>query len=178
MKNIRSFLNHTPRIAKTAYIDPASTIIGQVMIGEDSSVWPGVSIRGDMHRIEIGAQTSIQDNCVCHITHDSEHHPGGFPLTIGNEVTVGHKAMLHGCTIGDLCIIGIGAIILDGVIIEPETILAAGSIVPPGKILQSGYLYLGSPAIQKRPLTPEERAFLRYSADNYVKLKNQYLAQN
>ncbi len=173
--NIRPFQHHFPQIGERTYVDPAATIIGNVSIGNDSSIWPGASIRGDMHHIEIGNSTSIQDGCVLHITHDSAYHPQGFPLKIGSFVTVGHKAILHGGTIQDYSLIGIGAIVLDGAIIESEVIVAAGSLVPPGKTLTGGYLWMGSPVIQKRPLTQEELQFIRYSAANYVKLKNDYL---
>lgn len=173
--NIRSYQNIFPKIGARTYIDPAATVIGKVEIGDDASIWPGASVRGDMHYIKIGNSTSIQDGCVLHITHDSTYNPAGFPLTIGNHVTVGHQAVLHGATIHDFCLIGIGAILLDGSIVESDVILAAGSLVPPGKSLTSGYLWMGNPVIKKRPLTEAERQFIRYSAQNYVKLKNEYL---
>jgi carbonic anhydrase/acetyltransferase-like protein (isoleucine patch superfamily) len=134
-------------------------------------------VRGDIHQITIGERTSIQDGSVLHVTHDSEYHPGGAPLTIGDDVTVGHKVTLHACTLSSLCIIGMGSIILDNAVVESDVILGAGSLVPPGKTLTSGYLWLGSPAIKKRPLTEQELAFIRYSAKSYVKLKNQHLEQ-
>jgi carbonic anhydrase/acetyltransferase-like protein (isoleucine patch superfamily) len=173
--NIRPYQNVFPQIAASAYVDPAATVIGKVEIGEDSSIWPGASIRGDMHSIKIGNCTSIQDGCVLHITHDSTYNPEGFPLKIGNHITVGHKAVLHGATLHDFCLIGIGAILLDGSVVESDVILAAGSLVPPGKTLSSGYLWMGSPVVKKRLLTEAELQFIRYSAQNYVKLKNEYL---
>lgn len=175
---IRAFQRHQPIIGTNTYVDPQALVIGNVTIGEDSSVWPFASIRGDIHTIKIGHRTSIQDGCVLHVTHAGQYNPEGHPLAIGSDVTVGHKVMLHGCTILDLCIIGMGSCILDGAIVEHEVILGAGSLVPPGKILTSGYLWLGRPAIQKRPLTTEELNFIRYSARNYVNLKNQYLGKN
>lgn len=173
--HIRSHLQHTPHIGTKTYVDPNAVIIGNVTIGQDSSIWPFASIRGDMHAITIGARTSIQDGCVLHITHPSTYHPEGFPLHIGDDVTIGHKVILHACTVQDLCIVGMGSIVLDGAVIESNTIIGAGSLVPPGKVCESGYLWLGSPVIKKRPLTAEEMAFIRYSAQNYVKLKDSYL---
>ena len=172
---VRSYKNISPSIENTAYIDPQCTVIGDVYIGADSSIWPGAVIRGDMHSIRIGARTSIQDNSVLHITHKSEHNPNGNPLEIGDDVTIGHKVTLHGCTVHNQCIIGIDSTVLDGAIIEENTILAAGSVVPPKKVLESGFLWMGAPAQKKRPLTPEETTFILYSANNYVKLKNDYL---
>ncbi len=174
---VRSFQQYRPSVGANAYIDEMAMIIGNVTIGDDSSVWPFACIRGDIHPIIIGERTSIQDGSVLHVTHDSEYHPGGAPLTIGNDVTVGHKVTLHACTLSSLCIIGMGSIILDNAVVESEVILGAGSVVPPGKKLTSGYLWVGSPAIKKRPLSEQELAFIRYSAMSYVKLKNQYLEQ-
>lgn len=172
---IRSHLDKTPRIGKNVYVDEQSTIIGDVVIGSDSSIWPSAVIRGDMHSIRIGEKTSIQDGAVCHITHAGPYNPDGFPLKIGSLVTVGHQAMLHGCTLGDRCLIGIQSVVLDGAVIESQVMLAAGSLVPPGKVLESGFLYVGSPAIKKRALTQEEIEFIDYAAMNYVKLKDSYL---
>tara|TARA_R110002110_G_scaffold65206_5_gene180093 strand:- start:37204 stop:37734 length:531 start_codon:yes stop_codon:yes gene_type:complete len=174
--DIRTFDTYHPDIASTAYIDPMATVIGQVLIGKDSSVWPFVSIRGDMHRIHIGEGTSIQDGTVIHVTHAGDFNPEGYPTSVGDFVTVGHKVTLHGCTIGDYCIIGMDSTILDGAIIEDNVLLAAGSLVLPGKTLKSGYLWAGRPAVAKRPLTESEMAFFEYSAQNYIKLKNQYMA--
>lgn len=175
--SIRTFSGYQPIIAQDVYIDEDATVIGDVKIGKDSSVWPRAVLRGDMHTISIGERTSIQDCTVCHITHKSELNPDGFQLTVGNYVTVGHNVCLHGCTIEDNCIIGIGATILDGAVIESDTILAAGAIVPPGKVLEKGYLWMGAPAVRKRELSDADIEFIKYSANNYVKLKNQYLQQ-
>ena len=176
MQNIRPFGNKTPQLGKRCHIDPSATVIGDVALGDDCSVWPQAVIRGDMHRIRIGARTSIQDGSVLHITHDSGYNPGGWPLTIGNEVTVGHRCVLHGCTIGNRVLIGNGAIVMDGAVLEDQVVVAANALVAPGKTLRSGYLYVGSPAREKRELSPEEIVFFDYTAANYVKLKDQYRA--
>ena len=173
---LRIYETHHPKIGETTYVDPLSAVIGNVTIGEDSSIWPFASIRGDVHFIKIGNRTSIQDNSVVHITHAGEYNPKGAPTLVGDDVTVGHRVILHGCTIHDRVIVGMGSIILDDVIIESDVILGAGSLVPPGKRLESGFLWLGSPVIKKRPLTDEEKKFISYSAQSYVKLKNQYLS--
>ncbi|MFT6123173.1 MAG: carbonic anhydrase/acetyltransferase-like protein (isoleucine patch superfamily) [Oleiphilaceae bacterium] len=178
MTNIRSYLELSPQFGPRVFIDPSALVIGDVDVGADSSIWPMVTIRGDMHRISIGERTSIQDGSVLHITHAGPYNPDGFPLIIGSDVTVGHKALLHGCTISNRVLVGMGAIVMDGAIIEEEVILAAGSIVPPGKILESGFLYRGSPAKKSRPLSDKERSFFSYSANNYVKLKDQHIADH
>ncbi len=121
MADIRPFREQHPRIAASAYLDPRCTVIGDVHIGERSSIWPGVVIRGDVNRIRVGAESNIQDNSVLHNSHDSAYLPGGTPLIVGDQVTVGHSVVLHGCTIGDLCLIGMGAVILDRAVIEPES---------------------------------------------------------
>lgn len=174
---LRSYKDHHPRLAEGVYVDPAATVIGDVELGEHCSIWPGAVLRGDMHSIRIGARTSVQDNAVLHITHASDYNPAGWPLLIGDDVTIGHNACLHGCRIGNRVLVGIGAVVLDGVTVEDEVVIAAGTLVPPGKRLQSGFLYLGNPCRQARPLTEAERAFFAYSAQNYVKLKNTYLAE-
>ena len=175
MTNIRSYLEFSPQLGQKVFVDPSALVIGDVEIGEDSSIWPMVTIRGDMHKITIGERTSIQDGSVLHITHAGPYNPDGFPLTIGSDVTVGHKALLHGCTVSDRVLVGMGAIVMDGAVIEKDVILAAGSIVPPGKVLESGFLYRGSPAKQARPLSEKELSFFSYTAKNYVKLKNQHI---
>ena len=159
------------------YIDPASVVLGDVVLGDDCSVWPMAVIRGDMHRIRIGARTSVQDGSVLHITHASDFNPDGFPLTIGEEVTIGHKAILHGCTLGNRILVGMGAIVMDGAVVEGEVIIAAGAVVTPGKRLEGGHVYAGNPAKALRPLKEKERAFFPYTAGNYVKLKDEYLRQ-
>lgn len=174
-KSIRAHRGLQPKLGKNVYVDEAAVVIGDVTLGDDVSIWPCAVARGDMHSITIGARTSVQDNAVLHITHASEFNPGGWPLRIGEEVTIGHGACLHGCTIGNRVLVGIGAIVLDGAVVEDEVVIAAGTLVPPGKRLESGYLYVGSPCKQARPLKDSERRFFSYSADNYVKLKDGYL---
>ena len=172
--SIRSFQGIHPNIADSAYIDADAVIIGDVSIGADSSVWPTVAIRGDVQKISIGARSNIQDGSVLHVTADNEYNPGGFPLRVGDGVTVGHKAILHACTIEDYALIGMGAIILDGAIVRSKALVGAGSVVGPGKDIEGGYLWLGSPAKKIRPLSEKELAYLEYSAQHYVNLKNKY----
>ena len=174
---MKSFQGHSPRLGQRVWVDDSAVIIGDVEIGEDSSVWPLVSIRGDMHKIRIGARTSIQDNSCLHITHASEFNPKGHPLEIGDDVTVGHMVMLHGCKIGNHVLVGMSSTILDGAVVEDNVLIGAGSLVPPGKRLVSGYLYHGSPVKQIRPLTQDEMTYFSYSCGNYVKLKDMYLAE-
>ncbi|KMM95902.1 gamma carbonic anhydrase family protein [Pseudomonas lundensis] len=175
--SIRPFQQHTPALGERAFVDRSAVVIGDVEIGADSSVWPLTVIRGDMHRIRIGARTSVQDGCVLHITHAGPFNPDGFPLLIGDDVTIAHKVMLHGCTVGNRVLIGMGSIVMDGAVIEDDVIVGAGSLVPPGKRLDSGFLYVGSPVRPVRALTDKEKAFFTYSAGNYVKLKDQHLAE-
>lgn len=170
-----SFRATTPRLGQRVMIDPLAFVLGDVELDDDVSVWPGAVIRGDMHRIRIGARTSVQDGAVLHITHASDYNPGGYPLTIGDDVTIGHQACLHGCTLGSRILVGIGARVLDGAVVEDEVVIAAGALVPQGKTLESGYVYVGSPAKPARELTDKERSFFRYTAANYVRLKDEYL---
>ncbi|UTV27708.1 gamma carbonic anhydrase family protein [Photobacterium atrarenae] len=174
----RSYKGTFPTIAPTCYIDPSAVLVGDIHLATDASIWPLVAARGDVNRISIGARTNVQDGSVLHVTRKSPETPNGHPLIIGQDVTIGHKAMLHGCQVGDRVLVGMGAILLDGAVIEDDVIIGAGCLVPPGKRLESGYLYIGSPAKQARPLTEQERAFLPVSADNYVRLKNDYLAED
>ncbi len=173
--NIRPYKNCVPEISAGAYIDESACVIGDVTIGEHSSVWPMAVVRGDVNDITIGARTNIQDGAILHVTCDSEFAPGGKPLIIGDDVTVGHGAILHACTIEHFCLIGMNATVLDGAAVKSNTMVAAGSVVAPGKVLESGYLYVGSPAKQTRPLKESELAYLTFSAQHYVKLKNDYL---
>ena len=174
---IRDFEKHHPQIAASAFIDETAVVIGDVEIGDDVSVWPTSVVRGDVNSIRIGAKTNIQDGSVLHVTHDSEHAPGGYPLFIGEGVTVGHRVILHACTIGDYCLVGMGATVLDGAVLEDKVMLGANSLVSPGKVLEGGYLYLGSPARKVRRLRDSELAWLEYSAAHYVVLKNRYQAE-
>ncbi len=175
MSSIRSYKGISPQTGQAVYIDTSSVLVGDIKIGDDSSVWPLVAARGDVNHIHIGDRTNIQDGSVLHVTHKNAENPEGYPLLIGNDVTIGHKVMLHGCTIEDRVLVGMGAIVLDGVIIKQEVMIGAGSLVPPNKVLESGYPYVGSPVKQARPLNDKERAFLQKSADNYVQNKNDYL---
>jgi carbonic anhydrase/acetyltransferase-like protein (isoleucine patch superfamily) len=172
---LRAFQGIHPRIAAKAYVDPAAAVIGDVEIGEDSSIWPLTVVRGDVHHIRIGSRTNIQDNSVLHVTQPGDGSPEGFPLHIGNNVTVGHGVILHACTVEDNCLIGMGSTVLDGAVIQHNVLLGAGSLVPPGKVLESGYLWLGNPLRQVRPLTDKEQVWFDRSAENYVNLKNRYL---
>ncbi len=172
---IRSFKGISPKLASRVYVDESAAVIGDVELGEDASVWPMCSIRGDVNLIRIGARTNIQDGSVLHVTHRYGVLPEGHATVIGNDVTVGHKVMLHGCTVEDLCLIGMGSTVLDGAIIRSRVLLGAGSLVPEGKDLEGGYLWLGRPAKKVRELTDEELKWFQYSALHYVKLKNEYL---
>ncbi len=174
---IRNYKGTSPRIGKNVFIDPMAVVIGDVSIGDDSSLWPFVVARGDVHKIAIGQRTNIQDGSILHVTQDNQFNPGGHALVIGNNITVGHKAVLHACTIEDYALIGMGAIILDGAVVQERAMVAAGSVVSPGKILEGGYLWLGAPAKKIRPLTEKELAYLDYSAGHYVNLKNAHLAE-
>ncbi len=173
--SFRSYKGVVPKIAEHSYVDESSVIIGDVVIGEDCSIWPMAVIRGDVNYIRVGDRTSVQDGAVLHVTHRSESNPTGFPLMIGSDVTIGHNVTLHGCTIGDRVLIGMGSTILDGAVLEDEVMLGAGSLVPPGKRLEGGYLWVGSPVKRVRELSEDEKAFLGYSANHYVKLKDEYL---
>ncbi|KTD49701.1 transferase [Legionella quinlivanii] len=176
--NLRVFNNISPTLGERVYIDPAASVIGDVNIGNDSSVWPMAVIRGDVNSIEIGHSCSIQDGAVLHVTHDGPFTAGGRKLILENGITVGHQAVLHACHIEDYCLIGMGALILDAVHVEHHVMIAAGSVVTPGKRLLSGFLYLGNPARQIRPLTSQEIEQLEYSARHYVKLKDKYLEKS
>ncbi|MBU3004240.1 gamma carbonic anhydrase family protein [Paraglaciecola arctica] len=175
VKNMRTYLGISPVCGEFTYIDQSSVIIGDVNLAVDVSVWPLVSIRGDVNSIVIGARTNIQDGSILHVTRKSPNNPDGNPLIIGDDVTVGHNCILHGCTLGDRVLIGMGAIIMDGVTVESDVLIAAGSVIPPNKTLASGYLYKGNPAQQARKLRENEVTFLKQSALNYVELKNTYL---
>lgn len=173
---IRSFNGISPNIHTSAYIDDTALVIGDVTIGEDSSLWPMTVSRGDVNTIRIGVRTNIQDTCVLHVTHDGEFSRGGYPLIIGDEVTVGHRATLHACEIGNLCLIGMSATIMDGAVLGDRVIIGAGSLVPPGKQLESGCLYVGSPVRKARELNEKEHAHIKYSARHYMRLKDKHRA--
>lgn len=175
MSAIRRFKGLAPSLGQDVFVDESAVVIGDVTLGDDVSVWPNTVIRGDMHSIKIGQRCSIQDGSILHITHASDYNPGGYPLTLGDDVTVGHMAMLHGCSIGNEVLIGMQAMVMDGAVIEDQVVLGAGSLVPPGKVLKSGSLYVGRPAKAIRELNEKELSYFKYTASNYVKLKNDYL---
>ena len=177
VNNFRSYKGIFPTIGSNTYVDKSAVLIGDITLADDVSIWPLVAARGDVNLISIGSRTNIQDGTVLHVTRKSEHNPNGNPLIIGADVTVGHKCMLHGCTLGDRILVGMGAIIMDGAVIEDDVFISAGALVPPNKTLASGYLYVGNPVKQVRPLKESEAAFLKQSAINYVELKNDYLSE-
>lgn len=174
MNPIRTFEQHSPQIDPAAWLDPACLVIGDVHVGAGSSIWPGSVVRGDINRIRIGRDTNIQDGSILHNSHDGPFMPGGAMLEIGDRVTVGHGAVLHGCSIGNDCLVGMRAVVMDRVVVEDRVMIGAGSLVPPGKTLQSGYLYTGSPARQARPLTDHELAYFAYSAAYYTELAQRH----
>jgi len=169
------YLDARPQSAAGVYLHPSAQVIGSVTLGEDSSLWCNAVLRGDVNDIVIGRCTNIQDLSMGHVAHRTAHKPGGSPLTVGDYVTVGHGVLLHGCTIGNDCLIGMGSIVMDDVIVQDQVMLGAGSLVSPGKTLESGFLYVGRPAVKVRALTPDEISWLRYSAEHYVRVKNNYL---
>ncbi|PDO81715.1 gamma carbonic anhydrase family protein [Kosakonia sacchari] len=178
MSNVlRPYKDLRPQLGQRVMIDATSVVIGDVRIADDVGIWPLVVIRGDVNYVEIGARSNIQDGSVLHVTHKSSYNLEGDPLLIGEDVTVGHKVMLHGCVIGNRVLVGMGSILLDGAVVEDDVMIGAGSLVPQNKRLESGYLYLGSPVKQIRPLTEAELEGLKYSAGNYVKWKDEYLDQ-
>lgn len=173
---VRRFEKFTPLLGNKVFVDDSAVVIGDVVLGDDASIWPMAVVRGDIHAIRIGSRSSIQDGSVIHVTHDGPFNPGGFPTTIGNDVTVGHKVMLHGCTIGDRVLVGMGSLVMDGAVVESDVVIGGGSLVPPGKTLEQGYLYVGSPVKQIRKLSEREMAFFLYAAGKYVELKDRYLS--
>jgi len=175
MSNIRSFHGFHPELAPTAYVDPAAHVIGHVAIGNDSSVWPCAVVRGDAHSIRIGERSNIQDGASLHVTHDTQYTLGGFALTIGCDVTIGHGAVLHGCTVQNAAVIGMRATILDGVLIKRHAFVGAGAVVTQGRVVGEGELWLGNPARCVRLLSADEIQQIYYAARQYVKLKTHYL---
>lgn len=167
-------MQHQPRIAPNAWLDETAVIIGDVQIGAQSSVWVHAVARGDVNQIHIGERSNIQDLAMLHVSHRSATKPDGSPLIIGNDVTIGHQAMLHGCRIGNRVLVGMSSVILDNAVVDDDVIIGAGSLIPPHKHLISGYLYMGSPVKQIRPLTDTERQSLLDSAAHYVKLAQQH----
>ena len=173
---LRPYRDILPTVGQRAWVDPAATVIGDVVLGDDVSIWPGTIVRGDVNFIRIGARTNVQDGTIIHVSHDSPYNKGGYPTLIGDGVTVGHGCIIHACSIGDYCLIGMGACILDGAVIEANAFIAAGAVIGPGKRVRSGELWAGNPARLMRQLSEKDIEGLRYSADHYVRLKDQYLA--
>jgi carbonic anhydrase/acetyltransferase-like protein (isoleucine patch superfamily) len=172
---IRPYKGILPKLGARVYVDESAAVIGDVVLGDDASVWPMCSVRGDVNIIRIGARTNIQDNTVMHVTHKYSGLPEGRACIVGDDVTVGHQCVLHACTIGNRCLIGMGSIVLDGAVLHDGVLLGAGSLVTEGKELEGGYLWLGRPAKKARALTEKELAWFEYSAKHYVKLKDDYL---
>jgi len=172
---LEKYLDISPVLGERVYLHPSCQVIGEVTLGDDSSVWCNTVLRGDVNRIVIGRGTNVQDLTVGHVSHKTPDKPEGSPLIIGDYVTVGHSVILHGCTIGNECLIGMGSVIMDDVIVPDRVMIGAGSLVSPGKVLESGMLYMGRPAKAVRKLTDEEIAHLRYSAEHYMHLKDDYL---
>lgn len=171
---LSAYRRRLPELADSAWVHPSAQVIGDVVLGPDVSIWCQTVLRGDVNHIRIGAGTNVQDLSMGHVSHKTPAKPQGAPLIIGERVTVGHGVILHGCMIGDECLIGMGSIVMDDVIVEDRVMLAAGSLVSPGKRLQSGMLYRGRPALPVRPLTDAEIVHLRYSAEHYVRVKNEH----
>lgn len=175
---IRPYRGLWPQLGAAVFVDPTAVVIGAVTLADDVSVWPTAVVRGDVERIEIGIASNIQDGAILHVTHDGPYSPGGRGLFVGDQVTVGHRATLHACTVGHRCLIGIGAIVLDDAELESDVLVAAGTLVPPRKKLASGGLYAGAPARRVRELGGREIEQLRYSAEHYVRVKNSYLEES
>jgi len=167
---IRAYQHWQPNIDPSAWVADSAEVIGRVDIGKDSNIWYQSVLRGDVHDIKIGERSNIQDHSTLHTSH------GVSPCIVGNDVTVGHRVILHGCEIQDLCLVGMGSIIMDQAVLESGCLLAAGSLVPERKILRSGFLYAGSPARERRELTDEEKVFLGQSAKHYVQLAKKHAA--
>ncbi|HVI24854.1 MAG TPA: gamma carbonic anhydrase family protein [Xanthomonadaceae bacterium] len=174
---LRSYRNVLPTLGARVYVDPAASVIGDVVLGDDVSVWPNTVIRGDVNFIRIGDRSNLQDGTVVHVSHDGPHAKlGGFATRIGSDVTIGHKAIIHACTIEDAVLIGMGAIVLDGAVVRKHGFVGAGALVAPGKVVGEGELWLGNPAKKTRMLSDAEIEALYYSAGHYVRLKDEYLA--
>ncbi len=177
MTTLSTYKGISPTLGNKVYIADSCRLVGDIRIGADSSIWHMVAARGDVNHIVIGERTNVQDGTVLHVTRKSASNPEGFPLLIGDDVTIGHMCMLHGCQLGNRILVGMGAIIMDGAVVQDDVFIGAGTLVPPNKTLESGYLFVGNPMVQKRPLSDGERAFLKQSAINYVELKDEYLQE-
>jgi len=168
---IRAYRHWQPKVHASAWVAESAEVMGRVEIGADANIWYQSVLRGDVHDIFIGERSNIQDHCTLHTSH------GVNPCVVGNDVTVGHRVILHGCEIQDFCLVGMGSIVMDQAVLESGCLLAAGSLVPERKILRGGYLYAGSPARERRPLTDKETVFLRHSAEHYVQLAKTHATQ-
>jgi carbonic anhydrase/acetyltransferase-like protein (isoleucine patch superfamily) len=175
MNLLRPYRGVVPKLGERVYVDPAATVIGDVELDDDVSVWPGAVLRGDVHRIRVGARSNVQDGAVLHVTHDGPYTPGGFPCLVGADVTIGHAAVVHACTIEDACLIGMHATVLDGAVVKRHGFVGAGAVVAPGKVVGEAELWLGNPARRVRTLSDREIEQLHYSAQHYVELKDDYL---
>ena len=174
----RPYRGVLPTLGERVYIDPMATLVGDVVLGDDVSLWPGVVVRGDVNFIRVGARTNIQDGTVVHVSHDGPHAKlGGFATVIGEDVTIGHKAVVHACRIADACLIGMGAIVLDGAWIGADSIVAAGSLVTGGFVCPPGSMVMGYPAKVTRALTPDERGTGRRLAEKYVEVARAHAAR-
>jgi carbonic anhydrase/acetyltransferase-like protein (isoleucine patch superfamily) len=172
---LRAYQGVWPALGARVYVDPQACVIGQVTLGADVSIWPMAVLRGDVNSIRLGDRTNIQDGSVLHVTHDGPYSPGGLPLVIGDDVTVGHKAVLHACTLGSRILIGMGAIVLDGAVVEDEVIIGAGAVVPPRKRVPARTLWIGNPARLLRELTARDLEQFAYLSRHYVRIKDGYL---
>jgi|SRR4051794_13059138 carbonic anhydrase/acetyltransferase-like protein (isoleucine patch superfamily) len=167
---LRVFKNHAPRVAPSAYVDESAQIVGDVVIGEESSVWMNAVVRGDVNHIRIGSRTNIQDGTIVHVMRDPSH-----PTVVGEDVTVGHGVVLHGCSVANRCLIGMGAILLNGSSVGEDCIVAAGTLLPEGMAVPPRSLVMGSPGKVRRNLTDDEVAFILQSAQNYVTYRLEYM---
>ena len=170
----RPYLGARPTLGAGVYIDPAALVIGDVTLGADVSVWPMAVLRGDVNFIRIGARSNVQDGSVLHVSRPYPGNDAGWPLIVGEDVVIGHKVTVHGCTIGNRVLVGIGSIVLDGAVVEDDVMIGAGAVVPPGKRLESGGVYVGNPARRAREMTAAEIARIPIMADWYVRLKQDY----
>jgi carbonic anhydrase/acetyltransferase-like protein (isoleucine patch superfamily) len=175
MNSLRSYKGTAPVLGERVYVDPTASVIGDVELADDVSIWPGAVLRGDVNRIRVGARTNIQDGAVVHVAHAGPYGPG-YPCLIGADVTIGHAAVVHACTIEDGCLIGMHASVLDGALVKKHGFVGAGALVPPGKVVGERELWLGNPAKFVRRLSDAQVEQLTYSAAHYVRLKDDYLA--
>ena len=173
--SLRPYLDQYPRLGQRVYVDPAATVIGDVELADDVSVWPGTIIRGDVNHIRIGARSNVQDGTIIHVSHHSPYNKAGYPTLVGADVTIGHGTIIHACTIEDACLIGMGACILDGATVKQHGFVGAGAVVGPGKVVGEGELWVGNPARCVRRLDDKAIEGLLYSAAHYVRVKDDYL---